>query len=67
MRHGSRIPGDPLSSYRFNAVFFDGYAETLDGQAGSDPILWLPKGTTIGSGEFSAEAKLIYFNGSPGR
>jgi prepilin-type N-terminal cleavage/methylation domain-containing protein/prepilin-type processing-associated H-X9-DG protein len=64
MRHGNRTPAAPLSSYRFNAVFFDGHAETLDGQTGADPMLWLPKGTTISASEFSAEAKTIYLNGA---
>ena len=34
-------------AFRFNAAFFDGHAETLDDLKGSDPNLWMPKGTRI--------------------
>jgi prepilin-type processing-associated H-X9-DG protein len=64
MRHGSREIGASLGSYRFNAVFFDGHVETLDGQTGSNPALWLPRGTTVPASELSAEAKAIYMNGA---
>lgn len=63
MRHGSREIGASLGAYRFNAVFFDGHVETLDGQTGSNPALWLPRGTTVPASELSAEAKAIYMNG----
>jgi len=56
MRHGSRKPGDTLLSYKFNASFFDGHAETLDGLHGSDPGMWAPTGSTISASEFTSEA-----------
>jgi prepilin-type N-terminal cleavage/methylation domain-containing protein/prepilin-type processing-associated H-X9-DG protein len=63
MRHGSREIGASVGSYRFNAVFFDGHVETLDGQSGMNPVLWLPKNTTITASEFSADARALYLNG----
>ena len=47
MRHGARVPGRPMGEYKFNAVFFDGHAETLDARTGSNPNLWMPKGATV--------------------
>lgn len=63
MRHGSRLPNASLSSYRFNAVYFDGHVETLDGAAGMNPTLWVPKGTMLPSLELSNEAQKLYMGG----
>jgi prepilin-type N-terminal cleavage/methylation domain-containing protein/prepilin-type processing-associated H-X9-DG protein len=64
MRHGVRAPAVSLSSYRFNAVFFDGHVETLDGATGMDPKMWLPRGSVLPSGELTQEAKSMYMKGS---
>ena len=48
-RHGTKSARQPAGRYKFNAVFFDGHAETLDDLEGSNPSLWLPKGTQIGN------------------
>lgn len=63
MRHGSRVPGASLGTYRFNAVFFDGHVETLDGSTGMNPKLWMPKGTNLPGSELSEEAKNLYMHG----
>jgi prepilin-type processing-associated H-X9-DG protein len=63
MNHGSRIPGDKLTSYRFNAVFFDGHAETLTAQQGMNPALWIPSGSILPSSECTPECIQLYFNG----
>jgi prepilin-type N-terminal cleavage/methylation domain-containing protein len=42
-RHG----GTKNGTFRMNAVFFDGHAETLDEIQSANPSLWLPKGTTL--------------------
>jgi prepilin-type N-terminal cleavage/methylation domain-containing protein/prepilin-type processing-associated H-X9-DG protein len=63
MRHGSRLPGAPLGSYRFNAVFFDGHVETLDGQTGMNPKLWMPRRTNLPASELSTEAKALFMPG----
>jgi prepilin-type N-terminal cleavage/methylation domain-containing protein/prepilin-type processing-associated H-X9-DG protein len=60
MRHGVRVPGAGLGSYRFNAVFFDGHVETLDGATGMNPNMWLPKGALLPSTEMTDEAKQLY-------
>jgi prepilin-type processing-associated H-X9-DG protein len=65
MRHGSRLVGAPRGAYKFNAVFFDGHAETLTGTSGINPKFWFPKGTiippnAIGSYEFTADAVAEY-------
>jgi prepilin-type N-terminal cleavage/methylation domain-containing protein/prepilin-type processing-associated H-X9-DG protein len=60
MRHGSRKPVASLSSYRFNAAFFDGHVETLDGSTGMNPRLWVPKGSILPATEMSAEALAMY-------
>jgi prepilin-type N-terminal cleavage/methylation domain-containing protein/prepilin-type processing-associated H-X9-DG protein len=60
MRHGSRVPGAPLSTYKFNAVFFDGHVETLSGQTGMNPQLWLPAGTALPSSELSQETTGLF-------
>lgn len=46
-RHGSQRSGTGTGSYRMNAVFFDGHAETLDDLASANPALWVPSGTII--------------------
>jgi prepilin-type N-terminal cleavage/methylation domain-containing protein/prepilin-type processing-associated H-X9-DG protein len=62
MRHGVRKLGAPPGQYRFNAVFFDGHAETLNGRQGMDPKMWLPKGATVTNvtSEFTAETQGFY-------
>jgi prepilin-type processing-associated H-X9-DG protein len=60
MRHGSRKPQAGLGSYRFNAAFFDGHVETLDGATGMNPNMWLPKGSVLPITEMGAEAQLLY-------
>jgi prepilin-type N-terminal cleavage/methylation domain-containing protein/prepilin-type processing-associated H-X9-DG protein len=64
MRHGTRLPGAGLGSYRFNAVFFDGHVEALDGATGMDPRMWLPKAAVLPSSELTQEAKSMYMPGS---
>jgi prepilin-type N-terminal cleavage/methylation domain-containing protein/prepilin-type processing-associated H-X9-DG protein len=49
MRHGARTLNRPLGDYKFNAVFFDGHAETLDARTAMNPTLWLPKGASLGT------------------
>jgi len=63
MRHGNRLPGSSLGSYRFNAVFFDGHVDTLDGSTGMNPKLWLPRGTSLPAGELTPEATALYMAG----
>ena len=63
MRHGDRNPGGVLGGYRFNAAFFDGHVETLDGSGGMNPQLWMPRGTLLRAIEATTEAKSLYFNG----
>ncbi|HSH92903.1 MAG TPA: hypothetical protein VK968_02020, partial [Roseimicrobium sp.] len=60
MRHGNRMPGIALGSYRFNAAFFDGHVETLDGSTGMDPNYWLPRGVVLPRGELTSEAYDLY-------
>lgn len=64
MPHGGQGPNLPLSSYRFNAVFFDGHAETLDYVTGSNPNYWCPKGTQLPQSECTQQAIQRYFNGA---
>jgi len=54
MRHGSRLPNVPLGNYKFNAAFFDGHVETLDGATGADPRYWCPLGAVIPQSEMMA-------------
>jgi prepilin-type N-terminal cleavage/methylation domain-containing protein len=46
-RHGATTPHQPEGAYRFNAVFYDGHAETMDDVTGANPALWMPSGSTI--------------------
>ncbi|HET6248150.1 MAG TPA: type II secretion system protein [Tepidisphaeraceae bacterium] len=62
MRHGNRTPKAPLSLYAFNAVFFDGHAETLDGAKGMNPRYWLPRGANLPKTEMSTEAYDLYMS-----
>ncbi|MGC4030368.1 MAG: prepilin-type N-terminal cleavage/methylation domain-containing protein [Tepidisphaeraceae bacterium] len=48
-RHGRRTAGGPYGTYKLNAVFWDGHAETLTEDRATDPNLWLPSGTTLSS------------------
>jgi prepilin-type N-terminal cleavage/methylation domain-containing protein/prepilin-type processing-associated H-X9-DG protein len=71
-RHGERKavpytgPGSTttaLKTYKFNAAFFDGHVETLDGYQAMDASHWVPKGTnfdTAGLGEISGEANTVF-------
>jgi len=60
MRHGSRKIGAALQAYRFNAAFFDGHVETLDGATGMNPQLWIPKGAVLPATEVGSEAAELY-------
>jgi prepilin-type processing-associated H-X9-DG protein len=44
-RHGKQGRSNPPGSYRMNAVFFDGHAESLDDRTATNPKLWLPSGS----------------------
>jgi prepilin-type N-terminal cleavage/methylation domain-containing protein len=46
-RHGTVGERQKLGSYRLNAVFYDGHAETLDEVTAMNPRFWLPAGTVI--------------------
>lgn len=60
MRHGGRKLGAGAETYQFNALFFDGHVETLDGKAGMDPNLWLPQGAKLPKSELTSEAYTAY-------
>jgi len=56
MRHGDRTAaaakGVPNSGkLRFNAAFFDGHVEALDGHTAMNPALYCPKGSVIPKSE----------------
>jgi len=64
-RHGDRKPSNPtagstvtpLKTYKFNAAFFDGHVETLDGIQAMNLEYWVPKNTVFPDNtEVSAEA-----------
>lgn len=46
-RHGATTANQATGSYRMNAVFFDGHAETMDDLTAANPAYWLPKGAFI--------------------
>jgi hypothetical protein len=46
--HGSTSPHAAADAMKFTAGFFDGHVEVLGDLQGSDPSLWVPKGTWIG-------------------
>ena len=46
-RHGYGVANGRPDTFRFNAAFFDGHAETLGDLQGADPNLWCPVGTTF--------------------
>ncbi len=49
-RHGRRAPGGQAGSgYRFNALFYDGHAASLEEMEACNPALWVPRGTLIAS------------------
>jgi prepilin-type processing-associated H-X9-DG protein len=56
-RHGQRRGGLPFGSYRMNAVFVDGHAETLDEARATNPALWLPTGSTIRLDKIPADVR----------
>jgi prepilin-type processing-associated H-X9-DG protein len=58
-RHGKRNPGGAADAFRFNVVYWDGHAETLGDLEGSDPSLWMPKGTKITAARGGANAIFI--------
>lgn len=64
MRHGSRKPNTSLGAYRFNAGFFDGHVETLDGAHGLNPNLWMPTGAILPTSECTKDTITNYFNGN---
>jgi len=64
MRHGSRNPNAPIGSYRFNAAFFDGHVETLNGKQGLNPHLWIPSNSTLPTSECTQDAVSAYFHGT---
>jgi len=55
-RHGTQKGYQPIGSYRLNAVFFDGHAESMEEIQACDPSLWMPKGTRMGATTLTATA-----------
>lgn len=53
-RHGSNLPFQKTGSYKFNAAFFDGHVETMDDLESSKPSYWVPSGSTITTGSYTA-------------
>lgn len=48
-RHGKKIENGPADSYKFTVGFYDGHVETMGDLQGSDPKMWMPKGSTLGN------------------
>jgi prepilin-type N-terminal cleavage/methylation domain-containing protein/prepilin-type processing-associated H-X9-DG protein len=46
-RHGQLVQKSKGDTYRFNAGFFDGHAQTMGDLEGADPKMWFPKGTEL--------------------
>lgn len=67
-RHGTDKPGGRDDAYRFNVGFFDGHVETMGDLEGSNPALWVPKGSTVNfsAGQMFADT-LTLFGGAGGR
>jgi prepilin-type N-terminal cleavage/methylation domain-containing protein/prepilin-type processing-associated H-X9-DG protein len=51
-RHGKQGRGLAFGSYRLNALFFDGHAETLSEAQAINPASWLPTGTVMTTGNY---------------
>jgi prepilin-type N-terminal cleavage/methylation domain-containing protein/prepilin-type processing-associated H-X9-DG protein len=62
-RHGSTKPNAPADTYKFNCGFYDGHVELLGDLEGSNPSLWLPKGTVVLAGQFWNDTKRIWGDG----
>jgi prepilin-type N-terminal cleavage/methylation domain-containing protein/prepilin-type processing-associated H-X9-DG protein len=63
-RHAKTGQRLTAGSYRMNAVFFDGHADSLDDLTSANPALWLPSGSTIPTSAFTkipADVKARYF------
>ena len=59
-----------LETYRMNAGFFDGHAETLSGYQAEDPEHWVPKGTSFAdtsefAGDGDTESAALYYTQPP--
>jgi prepilin-type N-terminal cleavage/methylation domain-containing protein len=70
-RHGSRQPFAPADAMKNVVGFFDGHAQVLGDLEGSNPALWLPKGTQLSlSGPYPGnhgiynDVRQKYYNGS---
>jgi len=60
-RHGRNTPNGPADAYKMNAGFFDGHVELLGDLEASNPVFWMPTGTTYnpqGSNGASATSSL---------
>jgi prepilin-type processing-associated H-X9-DG protein len=67
-RHGNSKPGGPADSYRINMGFYDGHVENMGDLEASNPVYWLPKGTSIAgiNGELYPDVAKKYLNGVTG-
>jgi prepilin-type N-terminal cleavage/methylation domain-containing protein/prepilin-type processing-associated H-X9-DG protein len=63
MRHGSQQANAPLAAFKFNAGYFDGHVETLDGLTGANPALWVPSGGQVSYDACFPEVQQKYFSG----
>jgi len=61
-RHGNVSSASATSTgkptFRLNAVFYDGHAETLDELDAANPALWLPRGTQMVRGTQDATTRV---------
>lgn len=55
-RHGVTGLAAATGYYRFNALFFDGHVETMDGLQGLNPNYYYPSGSILKASELSTEA-----------
>ncbi|HEY1683279.1 MAG TPA: prepilin-type N-terminal cleavage/methylation domain-containing protein [Tepidisphaeraceae bacterium] len=54
--HGSTSPHAAADAMKFTAGFFDGHVEVLGDLQGSDPSLWVPKGSWVGDSTWNDTA-----------
>ena len=59
-RHGKKVSGGGPDTFKFTVAFYDGHAEVLGDLEGSNPLMWLPRDSTVMGHRVMPDARRLF-------